>query len=80
MFDDAYLKSTVNMIFTLRQLQEKAIQPHHSLYVDLLTSQRLLTPYINCLVKLVNPVKSVHDDMHATVSEREKSESSETSV
>jgi len=72
-------RSTTDMIFTLRQLQEKAIEQQHALYVvfvdfskafdnvDRETLWRVLEFY-GCLEKIVKIIKCFHDGMSGRVS------------
>lgn len=72
-------RSTADMIFTLRQLQEKAAEQHQSLYmvfvdftkafdtVDRPTLWKVLEIY-GCPEKLVNIIKQFHTDMKAQIS------------
>ena len=72
-------RSTVDMIFSLRQLQEKCREQHKSLYVafvvltkafDLVSREGLfniLQLIIGCPPKLHKIIRLFHDDMRATV-------------
>lgn len=71
-------RSTVDMVFSLRQLQEKCREQHQPLYIafidltkafDLVSRDGLfkILPLIGCPPKLLNIVKSFHDGMLSTV-------------
>ena len=71
-------RSTVDMIFCLRQLQKKCREQHKPLYIafidltkafDLVSREGLfnILPKIGCLPKLYRLVRSFHDDMKATI-------------
>ena len=71
-------RSTVDMIFSLRQLQEKCREQHKPLYIafidltkafDLVSREGFLNilPKIGCPLKLYRLIRSFHDDMKATI-------------
>ena len=71
-------RSTVDMIFSLRQLQEKCREQHKPLYIafidltkafDLVSREGLfdILPKIGCPPKLHSLIRSFHDDMKATI-------------
>jgi len=71
-------RSTVDMIFSVRQLQEKCreqIQPLYLAFIDLTKAFDLVSrdglfrmlPFIGCPPKLLSIVKSFHDGMRSTV-------------
>ncbi|XP_076036403.1 uncharacterized protein LOC143022188 [Oratosquilla oratoria] len=71
-------RSTIDMIFSLRQLQEKCREQRRPLYIafidltkafDLVSRQGLFTllQRIGCPPKLLRMISSFHEDMHGTV-------------
>ena len=70
--------STINMIFSIRQLQEKCReqrQPLYIFFIDLTKAFHLvgrdglfkILPKIGCPPKLLSIIRSYHDDMKSTV-------------
>lgn len=71
-------RSTIDMVFSLRQLQEKCREQHQPLYIafidltkafDLVSRDGLfkILPLIGCPPKLLSIIKSFHDGMLSTV-------------
>ena len=71
-------RSTIDMIFSLRQLQEKCREQHQPLYLafidltkafDLVSRDGLfkMLPLIGCPPKLLSIIHSFHEDMRSTV-------------
>lgn len=71
-------RSTIDMVFSLRQLQEKCREQHQPLFIafidltkafDLVSREGLfqLLPVIGCPPKLLSLIRSFHDNMMSTV-------------
>ena len=58
-------RSTVDMIFSLRQLQEKCREQHMPLYVAFIELKIL--PKVGCPPKLQSLIESFHSNMKGTV-------------